>query len=155
MDLFKSLFLCSISFAISLCFVPTNSYANEIAIAQCVRVMKEQTAGNTSFAMRALDQNNYCKCIVDNMTKTGSKKEDVSIISQRCMNDNARANFIPLCQKEFAPEIQKATNRALDCVCFFDKTVELSIELIKSGKTSATPADEQAIAMKSLELCSR
>lgn len=151
----RSPLLPLIIFVLSFGVLPPLSHANEQMVTQCVQMMKEQTAGNTSITMRALDHGKYCQCIVDNATKSGANTEDAASTAQKCMNENARANFIPLCQKEVAPEIQKATNKALDCVCFFDKTVEQSLALVKSGKNTVTPEEEQAIALKSLELCSR
>lgn len=123
----------------------------EKAMAQCLQMMDEKLAADKSLLTRALNKEGYCSCLLE--SKKGST--DHTETARQCMTANSRDGFINLCNTELAPEVVKGTQKNLDCGCFYDQSTGEALKLAKGGLASISPQQEQDIAMKALQACSR
>ena len=123
----------------------------EQAMAQCIKMMDEKLAADKSLLVRALNKEGYCTCLVE----SGGKGKDHTETARQCMTANSRDGFVNLCNTELAPEVVKGTQKTLDCGCFYDQSTGEALKLAKDGQTTITPQQEQDIAMKALQSCSR
>ena len=144
------LLFCVLSFtaliALSACGKP-----NEQVMAQCLQMMDEKLAADKSLLTRALNKEGYCTCLVE----SGKDSKDHTETARQCMTANSRDGFINLCNTELAPEIVKGTQKNLDCGCFYDQSTSEALKLAQSGQTNISPQQEQDIALKALQSCSR
>ena len=138
--------LCLLALAgLSACGKP-----KEQVMAQCLQMIEEKLATDKSLLTRALNKEGYCTCLVESK---GSK--DHTETARQCMTANSRDGFINLCNAELAPEVAKAARQTLDCGCFYDRSTGEALKLAQGGQASISPQQEQDIALKALQACSR